>query len=804
MKKIGLIFVLLIAFTSICLSACKKDDNNTPSNDPNSGQTNNGSSGENDPSGGGNNPSGGNNNSSGENNNQSGENNNQSGGDNNESEISSLKSKAIAKLDEIVKPYIDKIPEESLKAVVQNFYDTEKQYINGINNLDDAKAAANKVVDDTKAFVKDTLKPLAIEKLNALINPLIEKITYEALKTSVQRYYDTEIAKISAVESLDDLTKVYKEIIDDTKKFIADETEKILIELKNKALAELDPYVTALINKIPYDQLKTDTQAFYQTEKAKLDAVDSFDGFTPCVNEIKADLEKYALTEAKKIAVSKLDEVVTAGLAKIPNQELKDDLTDFKDTEIEKLNAVAKLEDVPTTLTTVITETEAHIKELLVSTVKDYVARLTAIETATAYDYLPEAMCPAYQNNLVNPTNVAYDFTSSINVSSINHAGYGEQWQMVVSNINQSIALAKVFNVVQTVLSAAGNAVDIYITNSYADEMSYTFSGDNYTGLFEFKNGDLVFNISLTKTVNIPSVGEVKPIIKMEYDLVKEAKGMYISLGDAYKLKYVIAADGYEMATTYGLTVAGKEVSRSSYLSIETKNNKTTGHIYEYTTYEGSDKIKACADFYIEDGYVSVVGNKASGMIAFDSYINELYLASEGKLLGYEIREEKTISGVTATYNTLWFNIWDIQGINSIKVTDKTDANKSSRSTVDVYLNGSSSLLTPTYNTKLTIKTSRKYDVELRTRYYYSYDSENEKYVENAVDIPMMFIQEGDNYSSFANDIKKDNNITASVSLNTNHLNKILSDYDTLIDIFIVNKEKMSSEAIIAYLEAHE
>ena len=33
---------------------------------------------------------------------------------------------------------------------------------------------------------------------------------------------------------------------------------------------------------------------------------------------------------------------------------------------------------------------------------------------------------------------------------------------------------------------------------------------------------------------------------------------------------------------------------------------------------------------------------------------------------------------------------------------------------------------------------------------------------------------------------------------------KILSDYDTLIDIFIVNKDAMSSEEIISYLEKYE
>lgn len=720
-------------------------------------------------------------------------------------ELASYKSAAISKLDEIVNPVIEKIPDEDLKTAIKNYYDTEKQYVNGINDLETAKLAANKVVDDTKTFAKDTLKPLAIQKLNGVINPLIEKITYEELKNSVQSFYDTEMAKIDATETLAEVSDTFKEILDDTKTFISTETEKVIIALKNKALEELDPYVAALIAKIPYDTLKIDTQALYNEEKKKLEAVDTIEGFEPCVKEIRDDLEEYALIETKKIAVTKLQEVVDAGIAKIPNPEFKEDLTEFSKTEIAKLNAVTAIEDVPTTLTTVITETEAHIQGLLVNTVKEYVARLTAVETATAYDYLPTAMNPSYSSNVVNASSINYDFTSFTNVSTINQAGYGEQWQMVVENINQSVAMAKVFNVAQTALSSAGNAVDIYITNSYAEEMSHTFSESGYSGKFEFKDAKLVFNITLTDSVTVPGFGSVKPVIKMEYDLTKEAKGMFISLGDSYKVKYVITENGYEMATTYGLTIAGKAASRSSYLSIVKSNGKTTGHIYEYTTYEGSDKIKACADFYVENGYVSVVGNKSLGMTAFDGYINELYSANEGRLLGYEVREELTIAGVTGTYNTLWFNLWDIQGINSVKVTDKTDSNKSGKSTVDVYLNGSSKMLSPTYNTKPIIgKTSRKYDIEYRTRYYYTYDAENDMYVANAVQVPMMFIQEGDNYNSFSADMLSDNGITASVSLSSNHLNKILDDYDTLIDVFITNKDAVSSEAIIAYLEQYE
>lgn len=719
-------------------------------------------------------------------------------------ELASYKSAAILQLDELVNPAIAKISYEELKVAIQNYYDVEKQYINNIKDLETAKIAPTKVTEDTKIFTSNTFKPLVVDQLNSIFNPIIAKIKNDELKTSVQNFYDTEITKLSAIETLDEISTLFKEIIDDTKKFISLETEKVLIALKNKALEGLNPYVTELINKIPFDSLKNDTKIFYNEEKKKLEAIDEIEDITPCVNGIKEDLKNYALNETKKLAVLKFKEVVDKGLDKIPNPSLKENLKEFSNKEIIKINAITAIEDIPNVLSTVISEAEIYIQGILINTVKEYFARLTAVETATAYDYLPIAMHPSFAGNLVSAANINYNFTSNTNVSSINHAGFGEQWQMIVENIDQSVAMAKVFNVAQTVLNAAGNAVDIYITNSYAEEMSYIFSGNGYTGKFEFKDSKLVFNITLTESITVPGFGSVKPVIKMEYELAKEAKSIFISLGDSYKVKYVITDNGYEMATTYGLTIVGKAITRSAYLSIMRNDNKTTGHIYEYTTFEGSDKIKACADFYVENGYVSVVGNKSSGMVGFDGYINELYSANEGRLLGYEVREELIVAGVSGTYNTLWFNIWDIQGINSIKITDKSDSNNSGKSNVDVYINGSSTMLSPTYNSKFGIKTSRKYDIEYRIRYYYSYDFVNERYVANAVQIPMMFIQEGENMSSFSSDMLKDNNLDVSVSLSPTYLNKILDDNDTLIDIFIKNKDTMSSESIIAYLERCE
>ena len=147
----------------------------------------------------------------------------------------------------------------------------------------------------------------------------------------------------------------------------------------------------------------------------------------------------------------------------------------------------------------------------------------------------------------------------------------------------------------------------------------------------------------------------------------------------------------------------------------------------------------------------------------------------------------------------MWFNLSDIKGINSVKMIKKTEESESGLNTHDVYVNNDSKVFVVAYNTKFLVKTSRKYDIELRKQYFYSKNSEN-KIVENLVNVPMMFIQADNskdtNFSDFTNDMKKKSGINASCTLNTAYLNKIIKDHSYYIDIFIKNKDVYTSDSI--------
>jgi hypothetical protein len=305
-------------------------------------------------------------------------------------------------------------------------------------------------------------------------------------------------------------------------------------------------------------------------------------------------------------------------------------------------------------------------------------------------------------------------------------------------------------------------------------------------------DGEVLYYV-LDYTATFAALGEQSVQIAVYMDAEGTQKHVRVQIGDANALRYTITEQGYEFAIRY-LGV------RRAYFSLYEEDGVATGHIYEYLSYNEDELSASAADFYITDGYVTAVGNKADGMIGFDGYISETYDAESGRLVGYEVREELS----SIVYNTLWLDLDRIDGIDSIKlVEDSSDKHDG----LSVYLNGSSS--------KFEIKNvgsaldllgnpkalSRRYDIELRTQYFYSYDEANDKYVKLEAKVPMLMVQE-ENYSSFSDDIEDKNGIEVSVDITTVELERLLSDYDSCVDAFIANKDLMSSELIVAYIGA--
>ena len=383
------------------------------------------------------------------------------------------------------------------------------------------------------------------------------------------------------------------------------------------------------------------------------------------------------------------------------------------------------------------------------------------------YSFFPETMLIDYSANLVDSEDIVSDYTNGfINISDVTY-GYGEQYHMVLDNLEQSKIFFNVLTAIEGISATSISAFNNYFDSNPADTAHHTF-----------ENGIYNITIDFDYTATLPVLGEQTVQIALAMDIETSERNVRIQLDDANALSYTITENSYEFAIKYlGVRRAMFSVERDD-------DGNVSGSIYEFLTYEGVG-TSSCAEFYITEDYVSVVGNKASGLIGFTGYINELYDVNTGKLLGYEVQE--TLSAVK--YDTLWFNLNDIGGITSIKYQKTEDKNPAK-----IFINGSSTA----WEAKKALL-SRRFDIEFRTQFVYSYDATEGKYIEHKIEVPMIFVQEK-YYDTFIDDVQATNKVTISVKVNNNDLDKILADYDTLIPVFIENKDMVTEETIIAYI----
>ena len=160
--------------------------------------------------------------------------------------------------------------------------------------------------------------------------------------------------------------------------------------------------------------------------------------------------------------------------------------------------------------------------------------------------------------------------------------------------------------------------------------------------------------------------------------------------------------------------------------------------------------------------------------------------------MGYEVREESKL----VSYDTLWFDLADFGGFNSLRYVEATDKTKAA-----FYVNGSANAWEAKnvggFNP--TTALSRRFDIEFRTRYFYVYDSTEEAYVKYSVSVPMLFVQEG-YYDSLSADIKSQNSINVISKVKENDLTVLKNAYATLVDVFVSNKEAVTVDAILSFI----
>jgi uncharacterized repeat protein (TIGR02543 family) len=413
-----------------------------------------------------------------------------------------------------------------------------------------------------------------------------------------------------------------------------------------------------------------------------------------------------------------------------------------------------------------------------------YLSALLSSYDANPFQMIPESMQPGSQ--LENSSITQLDLTQTVQLSVIPFGGFGQQWNMVLTNLQESEVFFDVISIVDTLSSASILAFNNYLDTNPADTSRYQFSEGIYQVTIDFHD-DVMYYV-LDYTTSLPFFGPQTVQIALEYNITTLSKVGRVQIGDANAFRYEISEGSYK----FGIKYAG--IRRAYFEISEDEEGNVEGAIYEYLGIDGTFTSGSCAQFFIDEDYVSVVGNKSDSMMGWTGTINELYAVDEGKLIGYEVRE--TLSSIT--YNTLWFNLDDTSGITSIKA--ETAPLEASNPHL-IYVNGSTNVFVITKYGGISTKTlSRRYDIELRSQFFYFMDGEVLTSVE--VQVPMLFVQE-EKLSSLAADILAANSgVISTFSLNvaTTDLNRILNDYDTLIDAFIAQKDNYTVQTILDFV----
>ena len=405
---------------------------------------------------------------------------------------------------------------------------------------------------------------------------------------------------------------------------------------------------------------------------------------------------------------------------------------------------------------------------------------------------IPEEFSPENASNFVDIDSINNSYANFVSVSNIPQNGIGEQWNMVIENISESQIFFTVLSVVDNLATVSVTAFNNYLDKNPSDIAHYQFEEGIYSVTIHCTEDTIDYVLEYTAT--IPVLGEQSVQIALSMDITTQDKAVRVQIGDANALRYTVGESQYSFAVKYF-------GARRAYFEILQNEDETLeGHIYEYWTAEeleiGVEKASV-ADFYITDEYVTVVGNKADGMIGFSGSICELYSATTGRMIAYEVKEEMEVLGGSITYNTLWFDLEDIDGIKSIKCIP----GESLEDKDTFYVNGSKTAWAyETYGWSGGLKgASRRFDIEFRTQYFYYYDSVNQKYEKVKIEVPMLFVQE-EVFDDLTKDVKKANGITVSVKIDDSNLEALMEEYASKTEILEENKEKYTVEAILAFI----
>ena len=391
------------------------------------------------------------------------------------------------------------------------------------------------------------------------------------------------------------------------------------------------------------------------------------------------------------------------------------------------------------------------------------------------WEFLPESF--ALENKAYNG-NTEIDFANFVNVSSLPQVAMGKQMNVVYSTLLDIDTALSYLRYVYGSFNIIVNFYQDFINSNQDNYSSYEKTTDNFTFKIVLDESDYQMYISYNSVA-----------IELSFELDTQKCYGRIQLSNSNVIKYEMAEDDLTVA----VNILGLSLTK---LHFERNENEVSGYLYEYYGTEAHN-IKTSALIKVDENYTTIISNKReTDDLNIEGYM-EIYKNSTGNLVGAEVKE--TVKSIK--YETSWFNIWNVTNINTIKVINETNG-----SNLDtIYINGSENPIKTKLVGGVSGRTlSRRFDIEMKDVFLYTYNQDEQKYEKVKITIPMLFVQ-NDFIDTFAEDFYEKNQSTGAINptnivMNSADATFMFGEYSTLIDEYIVIKEQVTYQSIIDYI----
>lgn len=416
-------------------------------------------------------------------------------------------------------------------------------------------------------------------------------------------------------------------------------------------------------------------------------------------------------------------------------------------------------------------------------------------EVPEPWSFLPDSF--AMKNKVMTDSEIVAFVTpenayaSFVDVSSIPTNYIGKQLNVVYGVLSKMETALSYVNTVYQTLSAVQNLYQTFLNDDPDDYQTFSATANGFAFKLTLK-GDIYYLEMTVKNVQVRLFAD-------ETDKKDLSYGARIQLTSDTVLKYTVSDNDLKI----GLVVLGSASTQVEFLR---KDGVVTGYIYENLTVAGKT-VSTSALLTVGEKYLTVVGTKGDFILASNGRNCEIYSVTTGKFVGSEVRETmKTTTGGSRDCNTLWYNLRDLQGINTIKKVDEQNYPNADT----IYINSATEAI-HSMTVKIPTDLSRRFDIEYKAVCAYQKVVDEEgtvSYEKVEFEVPMLFVQE-EQLDTFEDDFYSKNKAyltSAGVTLNVTAADKaaVKAGYYNLVDAYDAIKNLVTIDMVKAYCEIVE